>query len=227
MLHQIAAAVAVTPEIRDLARLVAEHARDLVKADRVAIFVWNKATGELRAIVAVPNGPAIPAIPADSGAVGAAFQARRPILLDDSPSAPDALDWVVSLGVRAIAAVPLISARNAVGVLAAFRFSSRPYTAEQVEILSLVATLGVAPALEAALLRNRVRDALPPGTPRLTWREGEILPLVAQGYTNREIGTLLDLSPGSVRNLMARLQRKLGAVDRTHAVVLALRHGLL
>jgi DNA-binding CsgD family transcriptional regulator len=243
VLHQIALAVAVMPETRDLARLVAEHVRDLVSADRVAIFVWNNATSELRATAAVPDAPAIPAIAAGSGAVGAAFQERRPIAIDDYASGPNALDWPGSLGVRAIAAVPLISARDPVGVLAAFRYSAHRYTAEQIEILSLVGTLGVASALEAAVLRSRVREqdvrlALTParsqatlepdaGKPRLTRREREILPLVAQGQTNREIGSLLDLSPGTVRNLMARLQAKLGAVDRTHAVVLALGRGLL
>jgi DNA-binding CsgD family transcriptional regulator len=235
VLHQIAQAVAVMPEMRELGRLVAERACELVHADCVAIFAWHNATNELRATVSFPEEPAIPPVAPGSGAVGAAFQEMRPISLGNYPSSVDALDWAVSLGVRTIAAVPLISAREPIGVLAAWRFTSHGYTAGQVEILSLLGTLGVAPALAAAMLRSRMREqnaqlsleAPSANNPRLTRREREILPLVAQGHTNREIGSLLDLSPGTVRNLMARLLAKLGARDRTHAVVLALRRGLL
>jgi DNA-binding NarL/FixJ family response regulator len=235
VLHQIARAVAVMPEMSELGRLLAERVRELVQADYVVIFAWHVATNELRATVSFPEEPAIPPIAPGSGAVGVAFQEMRSISLDNYPASVDALDWAVNLGARAIAAVPLISAQEPVGVLVAFRSSARGFNPEQVEILSLVGTLGLAPALDAAMLRSRMHEqnaqplleALTAEIPRLTRREREILPLVGQGFTNREIGGLLDLSPGSVRNLMARLLAKLGARDRTHAVVLALRRGLL
>ena len=238
-LHRIALAVAVIPETGALGQMVAEEVRDLVQADRAAIFVWDDATSELRATVAVPEGPAIPAIAPGSGAVGLAFAERRPVSLDDYPSTPNALPSAIGVGVRAVAAVPLLSAREPVGVLAAWRFSPGEYTAEQVEVLSLLGTLGLAPAFEAAILRRRgheryarlaidqLLEPSPAGNPQLTPREREILPLLAQGQTNREIGTLLHISPGTVRNLVARLQAKLGARDRTHLVVLALERGLL
>ncbi len=60
----------------------------------------------------------------------------------------------------------------------------------------------------------------------LTTREREILGLVAQGYTNRQIASMLNLSPGTVKNHVSRLLPKLGAVDRTHAAAEASELGL-
>lgn len=48
----------------------------------------------------------------------------------------------------------------------------------------------------------------------LTGRETEVARLVAQGRTNEEIATELFLSPGTVKNHLATIQRKLGARNR-------------
>ncbi|MET8139681.1 response regulator transcription factor [Sphaerisporangium sp. NPDC005288] len=49
---------------------------------------------------------------------------------------------------------------------------------------------------------------------RLTDREVQITRLVAQGHTNAEIATALFISPGTVKNHIAGIQRKLGARNR-------------
>ncbi|MEE1789011.1 response regulator transcription factor [Streptomyces sp. SP17BM10] len=48
----------------------------------------------------------------------------------------------------------------------------------------------------------------------LTTREKEIAELVADGATNAEIGAGLFISPGTVKNHLANIQRKLGARNR-------------
>ncbi|ARF79045.1 response regulator [Kitasatospora aureofaciens] len=48
----------------------------------------------------------------------------------------------------------------------------------------------------------------------LTEREKEIAELVADGATNAEIGARLFISPGTVKNHLANIQRKLGARNR-------------
>ncbi|MBD0691295.1 response regulator [Streptomyces sp. CBMA123] len=48
----------------------------------------------------------------------------------------------------------------------------------------------------------------------LTEREREIAELVADGATNAEIGAGLFISPGTVKNHLANIQRKLGARNR-------------
>jgi DNA-binding NarL/FixJ family response regulator len=59
----------------------------------------------------------------------------------------------------------------------------------------------------------------------LTNRESEILHLVARGLTNKQIGYLLGISEQTVKNHLTSLLRKIGAGDRTQAVVYALKHG--
>lgn len=61
----------------------------------------------------------------------------------------------------------------------------------------------------------------------LTRRELEILRLVASGHSNKEIGQLLFISVGSVKDHLEAVYRKLEVSDRTHAVAVALRKGLL
>ena len=75
-----------------------------------------------------------------------------------------------------------------------------------------------------------VRAAWPGDAPdevRLTERERSILRLVAGGYSNREIGRSLHLSEGTVKNYVSGLLVKLGARDRTHAVLTAITRRLL
>ncbi|MET8545059.1 response regulator transcription factor [Kitasatospora sp. NPDC004799] len=51
-------------------------------------------------------------------------------------------------------------------------------------------------------------------TEELTTREREIAELVADGATNAEIGAGLFISPGTVKNHLANVQRKIGARNR-------------
>jgi DNA-binding NarL/FixJ family response regulator len=89
--------------------------------------------------------------------------------------------------------------------------------------------------LDPALLRAALSDAPPKSRPEargksgepLTSVEQEMLRLVAQGMTNREIGARLRWSVGTVKKYLQRALEKLGASDRTQAAVEAIRRGLL
>ena len=61
----------------------------------------------------------------------------------------------------------------------------------------------------------------------LSEREREILRLVAQGLTNREIADRLSLAQGTVKNYVTTILQKLGARDRTQAALRARELGLL
>jgi DNA-binding NarL/FixJ family response regulator len=50
---------------------------------------------------------------------------------------------------------------------------------------------------------------------RLTWRQRELLSMVAGGLTNKEIASLLNLSEQTVKNHIHRMLRKVGANDRS------------
>lgn len=55
----------------------------------------------------------------------------------------------------------------------------------------------------------------------LTGRELEVVDLVAEGLTNKEIARRLEISPATVKVHVERLIAKLGVADRTQAAVLA------
>ena len=61
----------------------------------------------------------------------------------------------------------------------------------------------------------------------LTEREIEVLRLIAQGATNREIATQLVISEGTVKNHISNILSRLGLRDRTQAAIFAREHALL
>jgi DNA-binding NarL/FixJ family response regulator len=61
----------------------------------------------------------------------------------------------------------------------------------------------------------------------LTEREIEVLCLIAQGATNREIATQLVISEGTVKNHISNILSCLGLRDRTQAAIYAREKGLL
>jgi DNA-binding CsgD family transcriptional regulator/tetratricopeptide (TPR) repeat protein len=71
------------------------------------------------------------------------------------------------------------------------------------------------------------RSSTPVGEESLTPREQEILALVEQGRTNREIASQLYISAKTVSVHISNILSKLGAGGRTEAVALARRRGLL
>jgi NarL family two-component system response regulator LiaR len=61
----------------------------------------------------------------------------------------------------------------------------------------------------------------------LTDRERDVLGLLVTGLSNREIAEILVVSTAAVKYHVGSILSKLGAANRTEAVSLALRHGLL
>ena len=61
----------------------------------------------------------------------------------------------------------------------------------------------------------------------LSQREIEVLKLMAQGKSNKEIGSALFISEGTVKSHLKRMFRKLGVISRTEAIANATRRGLI
>ncbi|MDO8939544.1 MAG: response regulator transcription factor [Methylicorpusculum sp.] len=66
---------------------------------------------------------------------------------------------------------------------------------------------------------ERLRSALP-----ITEREAEVLLWIARGKTNREIGTILSMSPRTVNKHLEQVFRKLNVENRTTAAVFAMKY---
>ena len=65
------------------------------------------------------------------------------------------------------------------------------------------------------------------GDEDLTARELEVLRLIRDGYRNKQIADRLAIAETTVNFHIKNLVDKLGANDRTHAVIIAIRRGLL
>jgi DNA-binding NarL/FixJ family response regulator len=101
------------------------------------------------------------------------------------------------------------------------------------EARALSRTIDAIPVAESAedTAEAEVDDS-EPGAPvpvrePLTPRELELLRYLAEGYTNKEIARAMVLAEDTVKKGVQTLIAKLGATDRTHAVVLALRRHLI
>jgi two-component system NarL family response regulator len=77
------------------------------------------------------------------------------------------------------------------------------------------------PSEVAAKLAERMNS------PELTSRELDVLRLLVEGRSNKEIGAALLIAEGTVRAHLNSIFQKLDAQDRTHAATIAIRRGLI
>jgi len=173
-------------------------------------------------------------------AVELALRLRPDILLLDM-SMPDQDGLAVTRQVRAqvpAARILILTVHEDVGLLReAMKAGASGYVvkrAAEAELIAAIATvlrgdLYVDPALLPSLLGEEAPKAAAEQDTRepLTPRESEVLRLIAQGYTNRQIGEALTLSVRTVEGHRANLSAKLGMHSRVELVRYAREHGLI
>jgi DNA-binding CsgD family transcriptional regulator len=88
--------------------------------------------------------------------------------------------------------------------------------------------------LDAACVRAHMREALrgearegPGRSGVLSERERDVLRWISLGKSNAEIGTILGISPLTVKNHVQKVLRKLDVVNRAQAVGKALEAGII
>jgi DNA-binding NarL/FixJ family response regulator len=82
-------------------------------------------------------------------------------------------------------------------------------------------------AAQRSLVREWMADDSAGPVEPLTPREQEVLKLIAEAHTNREIGAILHLAEKTVESHRGNLLRKLGMRDRVELVRYAIRRGLV
>jgi NarL family two-component system response regulator LiaR len=82
------------------------------------------------------------------------------------------------------------------------------------------------PAIARKVLQELARPNEAPAPSTLTDREADVLRLIAQGLSNREIADRLVLSEATVRTHVSNILGKLHLASRTQAALYALREGL-
>jgi len=78
----------------------------------------------------------------------------------------------------------------------------------------------IPPEVAAELAMHATED-------ELTARELEILKLIAKGNANKEIAAQLSIREDTVKSHVGSILEKLGANDRTHAVTIGLKRGII
>ncbi len=153
----------------------------------------------------------------------------------DSAELPDVALWDAGSRLSELLPVPTLAlvsnldqartARNA----GARGLLHRDVAGERLEaaLKAMAAGLTVVdPELEDALNRPPLADEAGEYEP-LTEREREVLELLAEGLSNKDIGLALEMSAHTAKFHVAAILEKLGAATRTEAVVRALRMGWL
>jgi len=93
------------------------------------------------------------------------------------------------------------------------------------DVLRAIRAVHSGKRLVPADVAARLGDYFPKAA--LTPRETDVLQLVATGLGNREIGHRLGAAQGTIKIHVQNILDKLGAADRTHAVALAIRRGII
>jgi DNA-binding NarL/FixJ family response regulator len=115
-----------------------------------------------------------------------------------------------------------------VQVLRALKAGARGYLLKgnvHTDLLATIRTVhagrkSIPPEVAAELAMHTTED-------QLTARELEILKLIAQGNANKEIAAQLSVREDTVKSHVGNILDKLGANDRTHAVTIGLKRGII
>lgn len=179
-----------------------------------------------------------------AGAATAACRSRRPDLLVLDLELPDSDGFRVLTELEEAdrPSTVLVLSDHADGdlVLRALRLGARGYVTKAEGLRGLAGTIRrvlagervIAPGLEqdAVLALGRMARRAREGSEvaaGLTAREQQVLELLSEGHTMRQIATRLSISPRTVETHVAKLYRKLGVRTRVQAVSRAATLGLV
>lgn len=122
-------------------------------------------------------------------------------------------------------------------LFAAIRAGAAGYVLKQVGGTDLIRAIEAASRGEAMLdpsltqrvfseIRHSIQKEEAAAFNELTAQEMQVLALISEGRTNREIATALFLSEGTVRNYVSSILSKLGVSNRAEAAAYAIQHHL-
>ena len=86
--------------------------------------------------------------------------------------------------------------------------------------MRLTGRRAIAPAIAAQIAEHSGEESLTP-------KETEVLRLIAAGNANKQIAAELSITEETVKSRVKNILSKLGANDRTHAVAIAIKRGIV
>ena len=133
-----------------------------------------------------------------------------------------------------IGVVAMTSFSEARQVEGALQAGAKGYVLKDAEADEVASAIRAAHRGEVYLdtaVTKRLTDSLRPPQPRsaetLTEREREVVKLVAEGLSNREIAERLFVSERTARTHVSNILKKLGLVSRTQVALWAIREGIV
>ena len=124
--------------------------------------------------------------------------------------------------------IMLTTSDGDVDILRAMRAGASAYILKSMpmdELLDVIRTVHAGRRHIPPEVASRLAEYM--GDDDLTARELDVLRLIRDGYRNKQIADELTISENTVNFHIKNLMEKLRANDRTHAVTIALRRGLL
>jgi len=160
------------------------------------------------------------------------FHLLRPdlVLMDQRLSGPNGTEALISIRNHNPQArvIMLTTSKGDVEIQRALRAGAAAYVLKSTpknELLKIIRTVASGQRYIPADVATVVAQHL--GQEDLTPRELEVLSLIRDGHRNKQIAHLLSISEATVDFHMKNIMGKLQANDRTHAVIIGLRRGLL
>jgi signal transduction histidine kinase len=141
-------------EIHELLSVLLPRIREILGADTCAVLLLDEGGEELVARAAVGIEEEVEQgvrIPMGRGFAGRVASSRRPVILDDVDQADVVNPILREKGIKSMLGVPLLPAGEVTGVLHVGTLTHRSFTADDIELLTLVAER-VALAVERARL---------------------------------------------------------------------------
>ncbi|GIH65075.1 response regulator [Microbispora siamensis] len=193
----------------------------------------------LRIIIESEPGLSVVGEAADGAAAVSLARSLRPdvVLMDVRMPAVDGIQATRALTVAEGAPKVLVvtTLENDDYVYEALRAGASGFLLKRARADELVQAIRVVAAGESLLFPAAIRSLVAargaaravPGIGRLTTREGDVLRLMARGLSNAEIAAELVVGTETVKTHVGNVLAKLGARDRTQAVVAAYESGFV
>jgi DNA-binding NarL/FixJ family response regulator len=156
----------------------------------------------------------------------AAETAPDVILLDMLLPGMDGVEVLHELRRRGLICRVLVVTSFSDRLVAAIRAGARGYLSKDVAPEALVAAVRAVAAGHVLLEPDAVPALTGAPLAALTARERDVLTLLAEGRSNREIAGRLYLSEKTVKAHLAAIFRKLGVTNRTQAAMMAVQMGV-
>lgn len=237
-LQSVSLAVSASPDLRLTLKVILDHVTAQLKVDAADILLLDESDNTLG--LAASTGFLATAVheyrlPVDEGMPGQALAGRRieTVTALSAFSQFRRRSLFAREGFKAYGAVPLSSRGRLLGALEVFQRSPLKPDEEWLAFLDALGSVA-AVAIDSATMQERLRHVratsgarpsrVPPDMSRL---EREIMRLVVEGRTNREIASQVHLSQNTIKFHMRQILQKSGAGNRTELAHLAAKQGWL